>query len=339
MNFLFPFLFLSVIAFKTDIEKMNGNHEDVKMKDVISIPVTEVLKVDDEAGWTKFTFGAEGTLSKSKYLIEKPSVPDGFEDDDYMVEIDITDAFCPGDSFSLFVEPGNNHYKHDPKITGHQSHSPNSIGHYLLTTPRINLGSQVLNCSGRNPEPQETFLNGTHWSSTKFMLPAPFTLAIMADKSPYNSGVGFIRAKTSSIGCPRKHFDLIKSPDESLVLITTPLSTQEEAIITCGQVSMEPAFITPENSDMASDLLKVKTCHSPNGFEKAWFGNLRLNIGAKLDSSSDLGCRAFSRVGPPTDPKGPTIHVNHCTDKLPVLCTPLYPSITTTVKPTTATEL
>lgn len=327
------------IAGKTKLEKMNGNHDDndggnIKKKTPI-LPVTEVLKVDDEAGWTKFTFGEEGTLAQTKYLIEKPTVPDGFEDD-YMVQIDITDSFCPGDSFSLFVEPGKNNYKYDPMIVGHQNHSSDSIGHYLLTTPRIDLGTQVLNCSGRNPDPNETFLNGTNWSSTKFMLPAPFTIAIMADKSPYKSGVGFIRAKTSTTGCPKKEFNSIESPDGSLVLVTAPLSTQEEAITACAQLSMEPAFITPVNSEIAANLMKLKSCHSPKGYDNAWFGNLRLNTNVNLDSSPpDLGCRAFGSIGEPTDPEGPTIHIHSCKDKLPVLCAPLYPSITTTITPTT----
>lgn len=164
-----------------------------------------------DAGWYKFYFGAAGTKTAYSFT---------FAQDDY-VQISITDAYCPGDSFDFYRN-----------------------GSYLVTTPRVRAQS----CKDWTEDPDKAFVDPAY-SSTKFSLPGFFNLSLGVQDSPYKGGAAFIRADTRLDTCR-----LAVSP---FVLVNAPMKGHANAAALCKRVGGKPAHIVPGNTaDAAKTLIK-----------------------------------------------------------------------------------
>ena len=208
MKFSLATLFLTVVAATTtdmpsgvlDLALRNGQTSAAMQLFANSKTIVETLELD--GGWFKFFFGPAGNMTAYAFHFNYP---------DY-VQISITDAYCPGDSFDLFRD-----------------------GHYLITTPRV-LSRE---CQHWESEPDVAFINPI-FSSTKFMLPGHFNLTIASKDSPYQGGAAFIRADTRLGTCP-----VVGS---KLVVVSAPKGDHASAARICKRVDGVPAHVTPSNS-------------------------------------------------------------------------------------------
>lgn len=205
--------------------------------------LVETLELD--GGWFKFFFGPSGAPTAYNFVFNRPEY----------VQISITDAYCPGDSFDLFRN-----------------------GSYLVTTPRVRSGD----CHYWEDDPDRAFVD-PRFSSTKFSLPGFFNLTISAKDSPYQGGAAFIRAE-SRLGTCAVTMD-------NLTIVSSPRVGRVHAERACRRIGAVPAHVTPANAAaIAQGLVKCGYKHAWFGrlslVDK--LPKMRLDLGCLAFSAVDM---------------------------------------------------
>jgi len=225
-----------------EVQSNGQNLTSVSFKIDGTDPVTPLVV---NGGWQSFVFGKPGDVAIPWFLLL------GFNN----VEVTVTDAFLPGDSFDVYVNQN-----------------------YILSTPPVPKAD-----SPDVSDPDITSKPGSGYSNAKFNLQSANSLIQMIPNvSPWKGGAAFIRADTILKRC--NYFS------KPMILVEEPHLPRDRAETNCKRLDGRLEDLSESNVHKMIEV--VEACLGRN--QPVWYGKVKWgHLLKKKLVEKPLHCFAF----------------------------------------------